>query len=67
MNQASSIQMGSKLAELLEKYHKNNNITRDDRETLINLLNKEITGGAHDVEDKIIMVMLQAVLKANTV
>ena len=67
MNKASPVQQGSKLAELLEKYHKNNNITMGDRETLINLLDKEITMGEHDVEDTLIMVMLQAVLRANLV
>jgi len=67
MNKASPVQSGSKLAELLEKYHKYNNISRSDRETLINLLDKEITMGNHDVEDKLIMVILQAVLKVNLV
>lgn len=67
MQRASPIQMGSKLAELLEKYQTVGGITHQERETLISLLDKEIIEGSHDVEDTLIMVMLQAVLKANMV
>jgi len=67
MQRASPIQKGSKLAELLEKYHTSNHITLQERETLINLLDKEVREGKHDVEDTLIMVFLQAVLKVNLV
>ena len=67
MQRASPIKSGSKLAELLEKYHTSNNLIRSDRETLINLLDQEITEGDHDVEDKLIMALLRAVLISNMV
>jgi hypothetical protein len=67
MQCASPIQKGSKLAELLEKYHTSNHITRQDRETLITLLDKEIREGNHDAEDKLIMALLHAVLLVNLV
>ncbi len=67
MNPESPIQKGSRLEELLQKYHTSINISRNERETLINLLDKEIIEGHHDVEDKMIMVLLQSVLRVNLV